>query len=77
LFAGLGVFHFYAFFNNIGISLTDKKSLKDGTFIGLQNYMEILADESFFQSFGNTLPQRESSSESSPHRAAVCSPGFY
>lgn len=55
LFAGLGVFHFYAFFNNIGISLTDKKSLKDGTFIGLQNYMEILADESFFQSFGNTF----------------------
>lgn len=55
LFIGLGVFHFYAFFNNIGISLTDKKSLKDGAFIGLQNYIEILADKSFFQSFGNTF----------------------
>ena len=55
LFIGLGFFHFYAFFNNIAISLTDKKALREGSFVGLENYMEILQDGDFFQSFGNTF----------------------
>lgn len=36
LFLGLGIFHFYAFFNNIWISFTNKKALKDGIFVGLE-----------------------------------------
>ena len=54
LFLGLGLFHFYAFFNNIWISLTDKKALKEGKFIGLANYAKVLQDNNFWQSFGNT-----------------------
>lgn len=55
LFLGLGVFHFYAFFNNIWISLTDRKALQEGKFIGLKNYVNVLQDNDFLQSFGNTF----------------------
>ncbi len=55
LFIGLGVFHFYAFFNNIWISLTDRRALQEGTFIGLKNYLKVLQDENFRQSLGNTI----------------------
>lgn len=55
LFIGLGVFHFYAFFNNIWISLTDRKALQDGKFIGLSNYAKILHDTDFLHSLGNTV----------------------
>lgn len=55
LFLGLGVFHFYAFFNNIWISLTDRKALQDGRFIGLGNYVKVLHDSNFLRSLGNTV----------------------
>ncbi len=55
LFLGLGVFHFYAFFNNIWISLTDRKALSEGKFIGLKNYIKVFQDDNFRQSLGNTV----------------------
>ena len=55
LFLGLGIFHFYAFFNNIWISFTNKKALKDGIFVGLENYAKVMQDNNFWQSLGNTV----------------------
>ena len=44
-----------AFFNNIWISFTNKKALKDGIFVGLENYAKVMQDNNFWQSLGNTV----------------------
>lgn len=52
---GLGVFNFYAFFNNFYISFTNKKGFNKGTFIGFDNYTKILKNDRFWESIGNTF----------------------
>ncbi|MDR2759323.1 MAG: sugar ABC transporter permease [Spirochaetaceae bacterium] len=53
--AGLGVFYLYAFFNNIYISFTNKRTFGIPAFIGLQNFVKLFGDPRFRSSLGNTL----------------------
>lgn len=52
---GLGVFNFYAFFDNLYISLTNRKGFNKGKFIGFDNYAKLFKNEKFWQAFGNTF----------------------
>jgi multiple sugar transport system permease protein len=54
-FAGLGVFYLYAFFDNIYISFTNKKTFGVPVFTGLQNFVKLFRDPRFRSSLGNTL----------------------
>lgn len=44
LMAGLGVFFFYAFFQNVWYSFTDKTTFGETSFIGLENYTRLFND---------------------------------
>ena len=47
LFAGLGVFFFFSFFQNVYYSFTDKTTFGETAFIGLDNYTRLFADPNF------------------------------
>ena len=53
--AGVSIFNVYAFVQNIIISFTNKKSLGQAKFVGLSNYVKLLADAKFYQAIQNTL----------------------
>ncbi len=55
LLAGLGIFYFFAFFQNIYFSFTDLSSFGKPRFIGLENYRRLFADPKFHRSLSNTL----------------------
>ena len=52
---GVSIFNVYAFVQNIIISFTNKKSLGQAKFVGLSNYVKLLADAKFYQAIQNTL----------------------
>ena len=52
---GVSIFNVYAFIQNIIISFTNKKSLGQAKFVGLSNYVKLLADAKFYQAIQNTL----------------------
>ncbi|MDR2629880.1 MAG: sugar ABC transporter permease [Spirochaetaceae bacterium] len=52
---GLGVFYIYAFFNNIYISFTNKKTFGLYRFIGFENFVKLFGDSRFLTSLGNTV----------------------
>lgn len=52
---GVAVFYIYAFLQNILTSFTNKRSLGTAEFIGLENYIELAADTSFYHAIANTL----------------------
>ena len=47
LYAGLGVFFFYAFFRNFWYSFTDKTTFGETSFVGLDNYARLIGDPRF------------------------------
>ena len=51
----MSIFNVYAFVQNIIISFTNKKSLGQAKFVGLSNYVKLLADAKFYQAIQNTL----------------------
>jgi multiple sugar transport system permease protein len=53
--AGLGIFYIYAFFNNIYISFTNKKTFGLPRFIGLGNFEKLFGDPRFLSSLVNTV----------------------
>lgn len=55
LMAGIIVFFIGAFFQNIYFSFTNKSSFGKPKFVGLENYVRLFSDKSFYQSFGNTI----------------------
>lgn len=55
LLVGLGVFYFFAFFQNVYFSFTDLGSFGKPRFIGLENYRRLFADPKFHRSLSNTL----------------------
>jgi len=55
LMIGLGVFHFYAFIQNILYSFTDMGSFGKPAFTGLENYRRLFTDPKFWRSLGTTL----------------------
>jgi multiple sugar transport system permease protein len=55
LLVGLGVFYFFAFFQNVYFSFTDLGSFGKPLFIGLENYRRLFADPKFHRSLSNTL----------------------
>ncbi len=55
LLVGLGVFYFFAFFQNVYFSFTDLSSFGKPRFIGLENYRRLFADPKFHRSLSNTL----------------------
>ncbi|MEA4865548.1 MAG: sugar ABC transporter permease [Sphaerochaeta sp.] len=55
LLVGLGIFYFFAFFQNIYFSFTDLSSFGKPRFIGLENYRRLFADPKFHRSLSNTL----------------------
>ena len=54
LFAGLAVFSLYPFFLNLYYSFTDLGSMNEYSFVGLENYKNLLSDEFTFRSLLNT-----------------------
>ena len=55
-FIYLGLFMFLPILGNIVVSFMDYNPLKsDNAFIGLDNYVRMLGDDSFYKSLGNTL----------------------
>lgn len=55
LLVGLGVFYFFAFFQNVYFSFTDLGSFGKPRFIGLENYRRLFADPKIHRSLSNTL----------------------
>lgn len=55
LLVGLGVFYFFAFFQNVYFSFTDLGSFGKPRFIGLENYRRLFADPKFHRSLSNTM----------------------
>lgn len=54
MFAGLLLLYFVPFFQNILFSFRKMGTFGEGTFIGLQNYRDILKDEVFWRALKNT-----------------------
>lgn len=52
---GISVFYLYAFFNNVYISFTNKKSFGIPDFIGFANYQKLFASDKFYLSLFNTF----------------------
>ncbi|WP_432664270.1 sugar ABC transporter permease [Wukongibacter baidiensis] len=55
LLIGLGIFYYFAFFQNVYFSFTELGSFGKAKFIGLQNYRELFNDEKFYIALKNTL----------------------
>lgn len=51
----LAVFTLYPMGQAVYLSLTDYNLIRAAEFIGLDNYIELFADEAFWNAFGNTL----------------------
>ncbi|MCT4542625.1 MAG: sugar ABC transporter permease [Vallitalea sp.] len=65
LVIGIGVFYFFAFFQNIYYSFTDLGSFGTPNFIGFDNYKELFTDKKFYIALMNTLKY-----------VAICVPGI-
>jgi multiple sugar transport system permease protein len=65
LVIGIGVFYFFAFFQNIYYSFTDLGSFGTPNFIGFDNYKELFTDKKFYIALINTLKY-----------VAICVPGI-
>lgn len=55
LVIGLGVFYYFAFFQNVYFSFTELGSFGKAKFIGLENYRELFRDEKFYVALKNTF----------------------
>ena len=55
LLLGLGVFYYFATFQNIYYSFTDLGAFGKPNFTGLQNYRRLFADEKFYQALWHTV----------------------
>ncbi|MCT4687841.1 carbohydrate ABC transporter permease [Vallitalea sp.] len=65
LVIGIGIFYFFAFFQNIYYSFTDLASFGKPNFIGIDNYKVLLTDKKFYIALINTLKY-----------VAICVPGI-
>lgn len=52
---GLILFYIWPFIQNIWFSFNDVNKFNMSTFVGLDNYKQLLADSEVWRSFGNTL----------------------
>lgn len=52
---GLFVFYIWPFIQNVWFSFNDVNKFNVTTFIGLQNYVELIHDKEVWKTFGNTL----------------------
>ena len=55
LVAGLIIFYFYPFVQSIYMSFTKTGAFNRSTWNGITNYVELIGDETFWQSLKNTL----------------------
>ncbi len=55
LMAGLGLFHFFAFFQNVYYSFTKMGSFGTPAFIGFDNYLRLMMDPKFWRALGITI----------------------
>ena len=55
LFAGLGIFFFWSFFQNFWFSFTNRTTFGETSFIGLDNYTRLFADPRLPQAVWQTL----------------------
>lgn len=55
LMIGLTVFYFYPFFQSIYMSFTETGAFNRSVWNGIDNYIRLLGDKTFFQSLGNTF----------------------
>lgn len=52
---GLLVFYIWPFIQNFWFSFNDVNKFNMSTFVGLENYKEMLGDKEVWRTFGNTL----------------------